>query len=508
MNELTKQIIEDFCSETNKADSTKKSYTIAMNDFLNYANINCISHSDKNLCDAYHNHILSLGASEKYSYRTVYVKLVALSSIFDFAVNNRSRYSLPEAFTNHFQIVEKPQYSVHVNRNRIIAVDELAKLNAYLLANNLQLYAIVQLVSIASLKTKEILELRLNNIIKDNNGRFGIVYNKKFGTDFVKLPLTVYDALHNYIDKHRVQSKGYEDYVFIDDLNLKPLTERNVQRRFKSACNKAGIGEYTLADLRNSAGAYMISGGASKQDVADYLRYNTQWASRYDHVVPELERAACDSSALISASALSSVSDYRVLNAANYNLALNGIDISTITVYGSIADAIADGNYLKGKEILKGLYMVDAPLCVIEDSYSHKHWFNCFSLEYGSMSYFTTEKMLREVCGNVTSIDIYSLRKLEIDKKGNIISIVTTKAHPNLSEYGMFAIHEEKLVYISKTEALPLSIFSILCKDGDNKTLTTKECFETGRYITDKRLVSEPRYFQDIFFNDNIEIWQ
>lgn len=68
---------------------------------------------------------------------------------------------------------------------------------------------------------------------------------------------------------------------------------RDVKRSSRTACNRAGIEDFRVHDLRHTCAAWLVSAGVPLANVRDLLGHQTiQMTERYVHLAPENVRAA------------------------------------------------------------------------------------------------------------------------------------------------------------------------------------------------------------------------
>jgi integrase len=68
---------------------------------------------------------------------------------------------------------------------------------------------------------------------------------------------------------------------------------QDVKRAFASACQRAGITDFRIHDLRHTCAAWLVSAGVSLTEVRDLLGHTTvKMTERYAHLAPENVRVA------------------------------------------------------------------------------------------------------------------------------------------------------------------------------------------------------------------------
>ena len=82
-----------------------------------------------------------------------------------------------------------------------------------------------------------------------------------------------------------VRSKG----CFVDQLAL----GQAVKRSLTTACQRAGIEDYHIRDMRHTCAAWLVTAGVPLAEVRDLLGHSSvKMTERYAHLAPENVRAA------------------------------------------------------------------------------------------------------------------------------------------------------------------------------------------------------------------------
>lgn len=206
-------------------------------------------------------------------------KLSMLKSIADFIEN----CSLVDNYNNPFK-------DIHIERPDIVLYDadvpllhdlEVLLENA---KNNPRDFLIFLLAAKCGLTTGELLNLRLKDLIFDENKMvYSINILKGKRQRNILIPEDVSLAFQNYL----LIFEG-EDRLFLNSRN-KPITEKGLQRLIASYMDnlteQLSGRRMTLADLRHSAIKYMKMGGASNTEIAAYIGNEKAYMlSRYDNV--------------------------------------------------------------------------------------------------------------------------------------------------------------------------------------------------------------------------------
>jgi site-specific recombinase XerD len=95
----------------------------------------------------------------------------------------------------------------------------------------------------------------------------------------------------------RLAARMWEDtgLVFTTSIGT-ALEPRNVNREWQAACDKAGVGQFRIHDLRHAAATYLFADGIDLKIVQATLRHSrlSTTADLYTDVLEEVQRTAAD----------------------------------------------------------------------------------------------------------------------------------------------------------------------------------------------------------------------
>ena len=147
-------------------------------------------------------------------------------------------------------------------------------------------YMIFSLVLKCGLTSGEICSMMTNFILYDSNECLCIHFpEKKRISRIIKLPDDVSQMLLTYLEIHKIA----DGHIFFNKRGtvLKIRDAERLLKKYISQAKKSNndFPDFTMQDMRHCAFKYMLSGGASEDDVAKYGGITTKWMHRYRQVV-------------------------------------------------------------------------------------------------------------------------------------------------------------------------------------------------------------------------------
>jgi integrase len=137
-----------------------------------------------------------------------------------------------------------------------------------------------------ALTSSELSSLNAEYIVIDAKDRLCIQFPVKNKTSrIIRLPDDISSLLNKYIDDNRI----FEGAVFLNNRNTR-LKVRDAQRILNRYIEE-GIKDntishhFTFQDMRHAAFSYMLQGGATEAEVAQYGGITTKWLPRYRQVM-------------------------------------------------------------------------------------------------------------------------------------------------------------------------------------------------------------------------------
>jgi len=155
--------------------------------------------------------------------------------------------------------------------------------------HNFSAFAALSLVLRCGLTCSEVCSLSKGNFIMDKKGNAGIVF-RGAQDRYIKLPADMITLLSALVDP----TGDSDSPMFRSQKWGRPMSHRSLERYLKETCEEAGVPGFSLQQLRNLAIGIMLEGGASQNEVADYVGTGVEWIPRYDSCIPDLEHAAVD----------------------------------------------------------------------------------------------------------------------------------------------------------------------------------------------------------------------
>jgi integrase len=166
-------------------------------------------------------------------------------------------------------------------RKRYLTEDEIPRLLGECRTTK-HLHHIVVCALNTGMRRGEILNLKWNQI------RNGFIYLEKTKTK-TRREIPVNDEFAQVLKEIRKEQGLTSEYVF----TYARRTIGKVDRAFKGALRRAGIGDFTFHDLRHTFASHLIMRGASLKEVQELLGHKTVTMTlRYAHLAEENKRKA------------------------------------------------------------------------------------------------------------------------------------------------------------------------------------------------------------------------
>lgn len=209
---------------------------------------------------------------------TAFMRLGHIKSIANFCEKNAEMYLSNTSFSGY----KSPFAHIRQNLNSSDYIDSFSiptpkQLNDFLEKCNGETRLVVSLIIKCGLLPKHVRALSLKQIIRLNDERYYIRLIDKGNERYVLIPDDMCEILFDYCTKH---SPSFEGTV-LKNKKGHCLSERTLEYRYKNEALKYGF-SFTMQDLRNAAAAYMLSGGASRESVANLLGISQKWNARFD----------------------------------------------------------------------------------------------------------------------------------------------------------------------------------------------------------------------------------
>lgn len=225
----------------------------------------------------------------RHTIRTLHSKLTSLRSIGFYIVENKERYGLDASYQSAFNSVSLPDYATYLSADDILTPAEMDQMLALGKKHGEQMFLILILMLRCSLTISEVCGLGKGQVGLDAAGRCFLSLRKQSASRYILVPDDVVPYLTSAVERAHHPSGR----LFLNEWN-RPITARNLQKYYADMVSDTSLGgRFSLKDLRNASIAYMLAGGAKREDVAAYADVQAQWMYRYDKVLPELDAAPC-----------------------------------------------------------------------------------------------------------------------------------------------------------------------------------------------------------------------
>lgn len=172
-----------------------------------------------------------------------------------------------------------------------------------------RLYPIITVALTTGLRPGELLSLRWDDLMLDSARPSLRVVRAKTdkGRRVVELTGTAVDALRaqrRYVEHDRAEvgvAWRDEGWVFPTPIGTKTDIS-NFRKRFKAACVEAGIGDWTLHELRHTAASWLIGQKLPLKWISDTLGHSSVsvTADIYGHLIAPVDEVVCAFEALVA----------------------------------------------------------------------------------------------------------------------------------------------------------------------------------------------------------------
>lgn len=231
------------------------------------------------------------GKKLSISHSTHYARISVMRSLCSFI----EKLNYYEGFTNPFSSIVLAADNAEVSYYDMPTLEDLDMLLAAARENQSD-FCMYTLIIKCALSTKQICNLKQEHLFEDESGQLVLKLKDGHYEHFIALPLDVTAVLRSYAPPMTTE------YLFCNKWG-KPLTEKTLQRNLKKYLSdlqdKLINKDFTIQQIRHASIAYMKAGGASDEDVANYLNLATvSNFSRYNKVSNEASSHTADYSIL------------------------------------------------------------------------------------------------------------------------------------------------------------------------------------------------------------------
>lgn len=215
----------------------------------------------------------------RYKTTTACMRLSSILSIAAFCERYATVYmnsTCFESYKNPFSNLRRfATFCDYVDSNSVPTPEQL---DHFLCSCNDEVALIVALIAKCGLPSRYIRTLRLNDMeIHEARHYMRIISH---GQPYLLLvPEDVADMILNYCSANEPSTEG----TIFKNRYGHMMSERVIEQHYRKQADACGF-NYSMQDLRNAAAAFMIAGGASREDVARYLGITQIWNRRFDRV--------------------------------------------------------------------------------------------------------------------------------------------------------------------------------------------------------------------------------
>jgi len=266
LSRLTIDLYSEFSHQVLKSKSSRDSYLGELNRLSDFLKKDPIMMTIED-CYSYLSHLDAKVNSNDLKESTRFKKFKSLRSIFEYFSHNASE--LPKTFYNFFEAAEAQYYvSDNIDTERVMTLDEFNQLSEYLLSNNQRDYCLIHLIFTGMFLLKDVLSLRRDSFVLDDEGDFGVEIIHNGFPVITKIPKPVVEIIKDYLQTRHDELI----YLFLNKEQTAPLPDRTFQRYLNKYCKAAGLSKtYTPSDIRLSGIVTAFHGGATHEDVQKQL---------------------------------------------------------------------------------------------------------------------------------------------------------------------------------------------------------------------------------------------
>lgn len=219
-----------------------------------------------------------LSASSANHHRTI------INAIFNFAIE-RGEYDVNP-------VAKVPQFREPPGRDRFPTVEDFQKLMEA--CGSLELRAFVLVLSVTTLRTSDLLMRRWNEMRLEGPHPYVYIPEEKSGNPKrVPLPSIAVEALK------ALPSYGIADYVFPSRPTArfpepKRLYRWSLGKKYRAACEKAGLVDLRAHDLRHMGASILTEQGISGDIIRKITGHRSRELERYQHLSEKLRSDTVD----------------------------------------------------------------------------------------------------------------------------------------------------------------------------------------------------------------------
>lgn len=270
--------------ETNLSERTRKEYLNVIRNFIKTTQTDPLKLTQKS-AETYTAYLTQRVNAGKLSYSTALMRISVMRSLCEYIRFRREQQGT--SYYNYFNDIVMPDVDKMLSESSLPADNEInALLELAHEAGDEKAFLIFSLAVKCGLTSSEISMLDIEYIVLDMQERFCIQFPEKKKTRrIIRLPQDISSLLNAYIDNNGIS----EGAVFLNQraTRLKVRdAERILNKYIEQGIEKNKIfHHFTFQDMRHTAFKYMLSGGASEDEVARYGGITAKWISRYRRIV-------------------------------------------------------------------------------------------------------------------------------------------------------------------------------------------------------------------------------
>jgi integrase len=270
--------------ETNLSKRTRTEYSNVIKGFVKLTGTDPCRLT-KESADAYSSMLVERISAGRLSYNTALMRISVMRSICEYIRYQKSRQG--RAYYNYFNDIIMPDEDKTIKKEQLPSEKEIDALLLLARENNdNKAFLLFALVIKCALTSSELSSMNVEHIVLDSKERLCIQFPVKNKTSrIIRLPDDIGSLLNEYIDNNHI----FEGPVFLNSRRTR-LKVRDAQRILNRYIEdgikqKKIFRHFTFQDMRHAAFGYMLKGGATEAEVAEYGGITTKWLPRYRQLI-------------------------------------------------------------------------------------------------------------------------------------------------------------------------------------------------------------------------------
>lgn len=252
-----------------KNENSLNGYFGDINQFMEYVQKDFLDITQGD-ADKFHNFLLNEIRNKKIVVSTMEKKIKILHNFSDFIIK---QHNLPVDFKDYFYVHAAKSFATKELKD-VPTLDTIDRL-LDAAKRHIMYYTIITLVQRVGLRSTQIIDLRMQDIVVDKNGAYLVV------KDNIKyIPEDAWKILEQYL-AHRMDSDV--EFVFYNRWDRK-LNVEYLSNMMRKLCDIAGLPRVSMNDIKNTCGVLLFAYDAEPYQVAKQLGIGMRNIRRYNDI--------------------------------------------------------------------------------------------------------------------------------------------------------------------------------------------------------------------------------